>query len=91
MDRKAVEVVVTGRVQGVFFRARTGDEAHRRGVAGWVRNDPDGTVAARFEGAADAVDAMVAWCRTGPPRASVEDVRTEVVEPDGATGFRVLE
>lgn len=90
MDRKAVEVVVTGRVQGVFFRARTAEEADRHGVAGWVRNEPDGTVAAYFEGPADAVDAVVAWCRTGPPRASVEDVRTRVVEPEGAIGFRVL-
>ena len=90
MDRKAVEVVVTGRVQGVFFRARTAEEADRHGVAGWVRNEPDGTVAAYFEGPADAVDAVVAWCRTGPPRASVEDVRTRVVEPEGRTGFRVL-
>ena len=90
MDRKAVEVVVTGRVQGVVFRARTAEEADRHGVAGWVRNEPDGTVAAYFEGPADAVDAVVAWCRTGPPRASVEDVRTRVVEPEGTTGFRVL-
>ncbi|HET7351486.1 MAG TPA: acylphosphatase [Marmoricola sp.] len=90
MDRKAVEVVVTGRVQGVFFRARTAEEADRHGVAGWVRNEPDGTVAAYFEGPPDEVDAVVAWCRTGPPRAGVEDVRTEVVEPEGAAGFRVL-
>ncbi len=90
MDRKAVEVVVTGRVQGVFFRARTAEEADRHGVAGWVRNEPDGTVAAYFEGPPDAVDAVVAWCRTGPPRAGVEDVRTRVVEPEGAIGFRVL-
>jgi len=91
METKAVEVVVSGQVQGVFFRARTADEAGRRGVAGWVRNRPDGTVTAHFEGAGDAVDALVSWCRTGPPRASVEDVRVEVVEPGGLDGFRVTD
>jgi acylphosphatase len=91
VETKAVEVVVTGRVQGVFFRARTAAEADRRGVVGWVRNRPDGAVTAHFEGSPDAVDALVSWCRTGPPRASVEGVRVRVVDPAGPVDFQVAE
>jgi acylphosphatase len=89
MDRKAVDVVITGRVQGVFFRARTQEQAARLGVAGWVSNEPDGSVAAHFEGAPDDVDALVAWCRTGPDYARVERVRVTETEPAGAGGFDV--
>ena len=82
-------VVVGGRVQGVFFRDTCRREALSRGVAGWVRNRPDGRVEAVFEGRASALDAMVAWCRLGPPAASVDDV--EVVEEpvEGIVGFRI--
>jgi acylphosphatase len=82
-------VVVSGRVQGVFFRDTCRREAARRGVAGWVRNRADGTVEAVFEGRPDAVDALVAWARTGPPDAAVTgvDVRAEPLE--GATGFEI--
>ena len=86
---QAVDVRVTGLVQGVFFRAEAQQKAHRLGVAGWVRNEPDGSVAARFEGEPDAVEAMVAWCREGPRRARVEGVDVRNVEPSGARGFDV--
>ena len=63
---KAVDVTVTGRVQGVSFRWYTEQQAARLGVAGWVRNEPDGSVAGHFEGEDDAVDALVEWCRQRP-------------------------
>lgn len=88
-NRVARHVVVHGRVQGVFFRDSCRREAEGRGVAGWVRNEPDGSVAALFEGPADAVEAMVAWARSGPRRAEVSDVDVRESEPTGAAGFRV--
>ena len=81
---------VSGRVQGVFFRASCAREARRRGVAGWVRNTPEGRVEAAFEGADGDVDALVAWCRTGPELAIVEEVRVREEPPTGEAGFRVL-
>jgi acylphosphatase len=85
----AREVVVHGLVQGVFFRASCQDEALRRGVAGWARNEPDGTVRAYFEGATEAVAAMVDWCRHGPRRAVVDQVDVTERSPQGATGFDI--
>lgn len=82
-------VFVSGRVQGVFFRHRTRQEAARAGVAGWVRNTGDGRVEAVFEGAPDAVDRMVAWCRHGPEHAQVEDVEVASEDPQGLQGFDV--
>jgi acylphosphatase len=86
---KAVEVTVTGLVQGVFFRAEAQREADRLRVAGWVRNEPDGSVAAHFEGESDAVEAMVDWCREGPSRARVERVDVREAEATGARGLDV--
>ena len=80
-------VVVTGRVQGVFFRDTCRREAHRLGVNGWVRNRPDGTVEAVFEGAPDALTAMVDWCRHGPPQARVDAVHVYAEQPTGLTAF----
>jgi acylphosphatase len=82
-------VIVHGRVQGVFFRDTTRRLAESRGVAGWARNNPDGSVEAVFEGDADAVDEMVRFAQEGPRGAAVE--RAEVVdeEPEGLTGFQV--
>ena len=82
-------VVVSGTVQGVFFRASCQREAARRGVAGWVSNRPDGAVEAVFEGEDAAVDALVTWCRQGPPHAVVSDVDVSDEEPEGVSGFRV--
>jgi acylphosphatase len=73
-ERARVHLVVSGRVQGVAFRAYTVDEAHRLRVAGWVRNLPDGCVEAEAEGERTALEALVAWCRGGPPSARVEGV-----------------
>ena len=85
----ARRVVVHGRVQGVFFRDRARREALCRGLSGWVRNRPDGTVQAHFEGEPDAVAAMVRWCREGPRHAEVTDVRASEVEPEGLGGFAI--
>jgi acylphosphatase len=82
-------VVVTGRVQGVWFRESCRREAESVGVAGWVRNRADGAVEAAFEGESAAVLAIVAWCRTGPPLAEVDDVDVIDEPPEGAAGFRV--
>ena len=67
-------VVVSGRVQGVFFRSETQDEANRRNVSGWVRNLPDGRVEAVFEGEKEDVDRLIEFCRRGPPGARVSKV-----------------
>ncbi len=74
-DRVRVHVVVAGRVQGVAFRAYPVDEARALGVSGWVRNLPDGRVEAEAEGERAAVEALVAWCRHGPPAAHVESAQ----------------
>ena len=88
-DRIRRRVVVHGRVQGVFFRDSTRDEAEGAGVAGWVRNRDDGSVEAVFEGSADAVERLVEWCRSGPRRADVDDVDESDEEPEGLSGFEV--
>jgi acylphosphatase len=85
--RKSVDVTVTGRVQGVAFRYYTGEEARRLGVAGWVANEPDGSVAGHFEGEPDSVDALVDWCRRGPRLARVKRVDVRPGADEGATSF----
>ena len=82
-------VVVSGHVQGVFFRDRMRREAARLDVAGWVRNCPDGTVEAHLEGAPDAVAQLVLWCRSGPRHATVDDLRVTAVEPQGLDRFTI--
>jgi len=84
---KAVQARVSGRVQGVSFRWCTQERARGLGVAGWVRNEPDGSVFLHAEGEDDAVDALVAWCRTGPPAARVTDVAVREAAASGATSF----
>lgn len=83
------DVVVSGRVQGVFFRAATHETAQQLGVNGWVRNLPDGRVEAVFEGPQDAVEAMINWCHKGSSGAQVIDVEVEYGEPEGLGGFQV--
>ena len=81
-------VVISGRVQGVWFRQSCRQQARAEGVGGWVRNLADGTVEAVFEGPPAAVDRLVAWCRTGPRDAEVSSVVTSDCEPIGETTFR---
>jgi acylphosphatase len=84
-----MRVVVHGRVQGVFYRDTCRREALAAGLAGWVRNLPDGTVEAAFEGPAEAVERLVTWTRTGPRHAHVENVDVYAEEPRGESGFAV--
>ena len=81
--------MVSGRVQGVFYRDSCQQMAGRLEVRGWVRNRDDGAVEAVFEGDADAVDRMIDWCRVGPSRALVTGVRVTAEEPTGERSFRV--
>jgi acylphosphatase len=83
-------VVVSGRVQGVFFRDSCRREAVARDVTGWIANRDDGAVEAVFEGPRLAVEAVADWCRTGPPRAEVTAVKVTEEEPRGSRGFRVI-
>ena len=82
-------LVVHGRVQGVWFRGATEEQARRRGVDGWVRNRPDGSVEAVFEGTPDAVAALLVFVRQGPPAARVERVDEHEEAPQGERGFAV--
>jgi acylphosphatase len=82
-------VIVHGRVQGVFFRAATRARAQDLGVRGWVRNRPDGSVEAVFEGSTGAVEAMLLFAHHGPESARVESVEEYPEEPRGETGFRI--
>ena len=82
-------VVVSGRVQGVFFRDTTRRRAEAAGVAGWVRNTPEGTVEAVFEGEPGAVDELVEFCRRGPSGAEVAGIEVEEEQPENLSGFAV--
>jgi acylphosphatase len=82
-------VVVHGMVQGVFFRETTRRRAERDGVGGWVRNNPDGTVEAVFEGSEADVDRLVRFAQKGPSGAQVEHVEIFDEEAEGLTGFAI--
>ena len=86
---RRVRARISGRVQGVFFRASCADRANALGLSGWVRNASDGGVEAVFEGGDAGVESMLAWCRKGPPYADVDHVEVLEETPTGAEGFRV--
>ena len=88
---KRTRVVVSGRVQGVFFRVTCARLAREAGLGGTVRNLDDGRVEAIFEGDDGAVDRLVTWCRHGPDRAHVEGVEVAPEEPLGERDFRVVD
>ena len=91
MRRIAMKARVTGRVQGVAFRAWTRARATQLGLAGWVRNDGDGSVSALFDGNEDAVQTMIGELWAGPGAASVTDVQSEMADHDPTlTDFRIL-
>jgi acylphosphatase len=83
-------VVVTGTVQGVWFRESCRREAHRLGVAGWVRNRGDGAVVLEAEGPEEAVAQLVAWCQLGPPAAQVDGIELHELMATGQPGFAVI-
>lgn len=72
-----VHLVITGRVQGVWYRASARNEGERLGLTGFVTNRDDGGVEVIAEGPRETLEAFVAWCRRGPPAARVDDVRAE--------------
>jgi len=83
-------LLISGRVQGVWFRGTTRDVAQSLGLEGWVRNLPDGRVEAVFEGPKDKVQQAIAWCHKGPRYARVESVEVNWEQPEGLSGgFRV--
>ncbi|HET7324969.1 MAG TPA: acylphosphatase [Halococcus sp.] len=88
-DRTRAHVFVSGRVQGVSYRANTRDAAREEDVDGWVKNRDDGRVEAVFEGEEDAVEELVEWCHTGSPAAEVEGVEAEYDDPENESGFAV--
>ena len=88
-ERARAHVFVSGRVQGVFYRASTREAARERDVDGWVRNLDDGRVEAVFEGPASVVEAMCEWCETGSSAASVSSVEVTMEPPEDLDGFRI--
>ena len=89
--RIARQAVVSGRVQGVYYRTSTQQQARRLAVAGWVRNRPDGSVEAWLEGAPDAVEALLAWMRRGPAGARVTDITVTETLPRNDADFVVTD
>jgi acylphosphatase len=88
---KRYHVLISGRVQGVFFRANTCKSAVALGLTGWVRNLPDGRVETLFEGEPKNAEAMLAWCRTGTPPARVDHVEVVEENAEGSfTGFDIV-
>jgi acylphosphatase len=83
-------LVVTGRVQGVWFRGSMQEEARRLGVSGWVRNLRDGSVESEAEGERGAVEALAAWAHSGPPGARVDAVTVDWIAPQGESGGFVV-
>jgi acylphosphatase len=88
-DRVRAHVWVSGRVQGVYFRAYAEDEATFRKLAGWIRNAPDDRVEAVFEGDPRSVEAMIQWCHRGSPASRVTSVEVVWESPQGERSFRV--
>jgi acylphosphatase len=85
----AIEIIVHGRVQGVYFRASTKDKAISLGVMGWCKNLADGTVFIHAEGSEQALTELVAWCHQGPKLAAVKKVVTEKVDSEGFQRFEI--
>ncbi len=86
-----VHVLISGRVQGVFFRAHTKDKADELGLDGWVKNRDGGGVEAVFVGSPDKVETIIKWCWQGPPNAKVEkvEISRENIEKEKLTGFKI--
>ncbi|NIQ02016.1 MAG: acylphosphatase [Nitrospinaceae bacterium] len=85
----AVHMVVHGRVQGVFFRASTQKKAEELGLAGWVKNRPDGTVEIHAEGQQETLEKLIEWCRQGPALASVSSIDLDWINAGGMESFDI--
>jgi len=90
MADRRLHAIVKGRVQGVFFRASTRDEARRLCLAGWVRNLADGSVETEFQGEKEAVNRMLNWLHGGPPSARVDAVEWQERPLESESEFRVV-
>ncbi len=91
MGKARAHVLISGKVQGVFYRVNTKRMADKLGVKGWIRNLPDGRVEAVFEGDEEAVKRLISWCWIGPPGAKVTNIEVEWEEYLGEyEGFKVL-
>lgn len=84
-------LIISGKVQGVYYRASMVEEAKKLGVAGWVRNRRDGTVEAMLAGAGPAVAALLAWARRGPAGARVDHIQVELGDEEDYSGFTTRE
>ena len=85
-DQERAHVRISGQVQGVFFRDSTREKAQELNLKGWVKNLPDGSVEALFEGPSEKVREMLGWCEEGPRHASVENVDTDFEDASGDLG-----
>lgn len=85
-----VQLRITGKVQGVFFRASTRQKALELGIRGWVKNEPDGSVTAVGQGDPPALQKWIAWCQEGPENANVEEVRKETVPLSDFNQFEII-
>ncbi len=74
MRTRRIRLIISGKVQGVFFRVSLRDQARGLGISGWARNNPDGTVEALIEGESGKIDQIINWCWNGPPDAIVENI-----------------
>ena len=90
MTDLALRIIISGHVQGVFFRASTQARASELGVTGWVRNLQDGTVEVHAEGNQDALDHFIEWCRKGPPSAKVSQCDLDWTVPQAISNFKIL-
>lgn len=87
---KTVHLLITGKVQGVFFRAGAAEVAKKLNLNGWVKNTENGAVEATVNGPEEAVEKFIAWCKEGPDRAEVNNVAVTPKPDDGLTGFQVI-
>lgn len=90
MADKHYKLHISGKVQGVWFRASTREQAEKLGLRGTVRNLPNGSVYLEMEGPEEALDAMIKWCWEGPPLAEVKDIQIETTTPEGHEEFRIV-
>jgi len=90
MVDSAANIIVHGKVHGVYFRASTRAKALQLSLTGWVRNLPNGTVEVHAEGSRDSIDKLIKWCQKGPPLAKVSHYDLDWIIPKGINGFRVL-
>lgn len=86
---RRIRAIVSGRVQGVSYRASTAKKAGQLGLVGWVRNLANGSVELEAEGTKPAIDALIEWCKQGPPAAQVDQVSVEELAPTGGDGFDI--